>query len=173
VSGADALLALLLLKTEFSLVALLGLFLLIGVVMKNAILMIDVALQRERETGATPEEAIREAYRRRRGRAGRVDDRCGDSGAAHLIAAWVPRRESCCRGLLASRPKGRSIRSLEVAIVPISWGKSLRFIVLIPRHRLPQFDFVSVGIENPREFPVLVGFRALQDIDAVSLQLRQ
>ena len=60
-AGAGALLALLLLKTEFSLVALLGLFLLIGVVMKNAILMIDVALQRERETGVTPEEAIREA----------------------------------------------------------------------------------------------------------------
>jgi multidrug efflux pump len=60
-AGAGALLALLLLRTEFSLVALLGLFLLIGVVMKNAILMIDVALQRERETGATPEEAIREA----------------------------------------------------------------------------------------------------------------
>ena len=60
-AGAGALLALLLLDTEFSLVALLGLFLLIGVVMKNAILMIDVALQRERETGATPEEAIREA----------------------------------------------------------------------------------------------------------------
>jgi multidrug efflux pump len=60
-AGAGALLALLLLETEFSLVALLGLFLLIGVVMKNAILMIDVALQRERETGATPEEAIREA----------------------------------------------------------------------------------------------------------------
>jgi multidrug efflux pump len=60
-AGAGALLALLLLKTEFSLVALLGLFLLIGIVMKNAILMIDVALQRERERGATPEEAIREA----------------------------------------------------------------------------------------------------------------
>jgi multidrug efflux pump len=60
-AGAGALLALLLLKTEFSLVALLGLFLLIGVVMKNAILMIDVALQLERERGATPEEAIREA----------------------------------------------------------------------------------------------------------------
>ena len=60
-AGAGALLALLLLKTDFSLVALLGLFLLIGVVMKNAILMIDVALQREREHGATPDEAIREA----------------------------------------------------------------------------------------------------------------
>jgi multidrug efflux pump len=60
-AGAGALLALLLLKTEFSLVALLGLFLLIGVVMKNAILMIDVALQREREHGLAPDEAIREA----------------------------------------------------------------------------------------------------------------
>ncbi len=60
-AGAGALLALLLLKTQFSLVALLGLFLLIGVVMKNAILMIDVALQRERERGMSPEEAIREA----------------------------------------------------------------------------------------------------------------
>jgi multidrug efflux pump len=60
-AGAGALLALLLLNTEFSLVALLGLFLLIGVVMKNAILMIDVALQMERERGVTPEEAIREA----------------------------------------------------------------------------------------------------------------
>ena len=49
-AGVGALLALLLLKTEFSLVALLGVFLLIGVVMKNAILMIDVALQLERET---------------------------------------------------------------------------------------------------------------------------
>lgn len=36
-------------------------FLLIGVVMKNAILMVDVALQLERERGAAPEVAIREA----------------------------------------------------------------------------------------------------------------
>jgi multidrug efflux pump len=60
-AGVGALLALLLLNTEFSLVALLGLFLLIGVVMKNAILMIDVALQMEREQGVPPQVAIREA----------------------------------------------------------------------------------------------------------------
>jgi multidrug efflux pump len=60
-AGAGALLAQLITRTEFSLVALLGLFLLIGIVMKNAILMIDVALQQERERGITPEEAIREA----------------------------------------------------------------------------------------------------------------
>jgi multidrug efflux pump len=60
-AGVGAFLALQLLRTEFSLIAMLGLFLLIGVVMKNAILMIDVALQLERERDLTPYEAIREA----------------------------------------------------------------------------------------------------------------
>jgi multidrug efflux pump len=60
-AGVGALLALQLLQTEFSLIAMLGLFLLIGVVMKNAILMIDVALQLERDRDLTPYEAIREA----------------------------------------------------------------------------------------------------------------
>jgi multidrug efflux pump len=60
-AGVGALLALQLLQTEFSLIAMLGLFLLVGVVMKNAILMIDVALQAERERNLTPYQAIREA----------------------------------------------------------------------------------------------------------------
>jgi multidrug efflux pump len=60
-AGVGALLALQAFDTEFSLIAMLGLFLLIGVVMKNAILMIDVALQLERERGLSPEAAIREA----------------------------------------------------------------------------------------------------------------
>jgi multidrug efflux pump len=60
-AGVGALLALQALKTEFSLIAMLGLFLLVGVVMKNAILMIDVALQLERENGLAPEVAIRQA----------------------------------------------------------------------------------------------------------------
>jgi multidrug efflux pump len=60
-AGVGALLALEALDTEFSLIAMLGLFLLIGVVMKNAILMIDVALQLERDRGLTPQESIREA----------------------------------------------------------------------------------------------------------------
>jgi multidrug efflux pump len=60
-AGVGALLALRMLDTEFSLIAMLGLFLLVGVVMKNAILMIDVALQFERERNLTPYEAIREA----------------------------------------------------------------------------------------------------------------
>ena len=60
-AGVGALLALRFLETDFSLIAMLGLFLLIGVVMKNAILMIDVALQLERDNGLAPQDAIREA----------------------------------------------------------------------------------------------------------------
>jgi multidrug efflux pump len=60
-AGVGALLALQMLDTDFSLIAMLGLFLLIGVVMKNAILMIDVALQLERDRGLTPAASIREA----------------------------------------------------------------------------------------------------------------
>ena len=60
-AGVGALLALRMMDTEFSLIAMLGLFLLVGVVMKNAILMIDVALQLERERDLSPYEAIREA----------------------------------------------------------------------------------------------------------------
>ncbi|MFO1075713.1 MAG: efflux RND transporter permease subunit [Geminicoccaceae bacterium] len=60
-AGIGAVLALLLADTEFTLVALIGVFLLIGIVKKNAILMVDVALQAEREQGLSPEEAIRRA----------------------------------------------------------------------------------------------------------------
>ncbi len=57
-AGLGALLALRLTNTEFSLIALLGLFLLIGIVMKNAILMIDFAIATERSAGLAPREAI-------------------------------------------------------------------------------------------------------------------
>ncbi|WP_139671264.1 multidrug efflux RND transporter permease subunit [Pseudomonas sp. F16(2018)] len=60
-AGVGALLALYLTGGEFSLISLLGLFLLIGVVKKNAILMIDLALQLERHEGLSPEESIRRA----------------------------------------------------------------------------------------------------------------
>jgi multidrug efflux pump len=60
-AGLGALLVLRLAGTEFTLIALLGLFLLIGFVMKNAILMIDFALAAERREGRTPRDAIAEA----------------------------------------------------------------------------------------------------------------
>ncbi|AHL34233.1 multidrug transporter [Pseudomonas brassicacearum] len=59
-AGVGALLSIYALGGEFSLISLLGLFLLIGVVKKNAILMIDLALQLERG-GQTPLESIRSA----------------------------------------------------------------------------------------------------------------
>ncbi len=61
-AGVGAVLALLLFHTDFSIIALIGVFLLIGIVKKNAILMVDFALQIERESGdADPREAIHQA----------------------------------------------------------------------------------------------------------------
>ncbi|WP_077045416.1 efflux RND transporter permease subunit [Pseudomonas sp. KK4] len=60
-AGVGALLSIYALGGEFSLISLLGLFLLIGVVKKNAILMIDLALQLERQQGLAPLESIRNA----------------------------------------------------------------------------------------------------------------
>jgi multidrug efflux pump len=60
-AGVGALLALMLFHTEFSVIALIGIILLIGIVKKNAIMMIDFALEAERKEGKQPEEAIYEA----------------------------------------------------------------------------------------------------------------
>jgi len=60
-AGFGALLALMLLKMEFSIMALVGMFLLIGIVKKNAILIIDFALDAERARGLTAVQAVREA----------------------------------------------------------------------------------------------------------------
>jgi multidrug efflux pump len=60
-AGVGAILALLLCRTEFSIIALIGLILLIGIVKKNAIMMIDFALEAERKEGKPPLEAIYEA----------------------------------------------------------------------------------------------------------------
>ena len=60
-AGFGALLALMLLRMEFSIMALIGVFLLIGIVKKNAILIIDFALDAERTRGLTAVQAVREA----------------------------------------------------------------------------------------------------------------
>jgi multidrug efflux pump len=60
-AGVGAILALMLMHTELSVIALIGIILLIGLVVKNAILMIDFALEAERKEGKTPEEAIFQA----------------------------------------------------------------------------------------------------------------
>jgi len=60
-AGVGAILALLLCRTEFSIIALIGIILLIGIVKKNAIMMIDFALEAERKEGKEPVDAIYEA----------------------------------------------------------------------------------------------------------------
>ena len=60
-AGVGAVLALLMFKMEFSIIALIGVFLLLGIVKKNAILIIDFALEAERSRGVTALEAVREA----------------------------------------------------------------------------------------------------------------
>ncbi len=60
-AGVGALLALMISHTDFSIMALIGVILLIGIVKKNAIMMIDFALDGERKQGKNPREAIYEA----------------------------------------------------------------------------------------------------------------
>ncbi len=60
-AGVGAVAALLIFKTEFSIIAMIGLVLLIGIVKKNAIMIIDFALEAERSQGCTTREAIRQA----------------------------------------------------------------------------------------------------------------
>ena len=60
-AGVGAILALLAFKTEFSVIALIGVILLIGIVKKNAIMMIDFAIEAERRDSLSPQEAIRRA----------------------------------------------------------------------------------------------------------------
>jgi multidrug efflux pump len=60
-AGVGAILALLLCRTHLDIIALIGIILLIGIVKKNAIMMIDFALDAEREEGKPPHEAIYQA----------------------------------------------------------------------------------------------------------------
>jgi multidrug efflux pump len=60
-AGVGAVLALMLFKMDFSIIALIGVFLLIGIVKKNAILIIDFALEDERARGISAVEAVRQA----------------------------------------------------------------------------------------------------------------
>jgi multidrug efflux pump len=64
-AGLGALLALMLMRLELSVIALIGIILLIGIVMKNAIMMIDFALDMQRTQGRPAREAIEEACRLR------------------------------------------------------------------------------------------------------------
>ena len=60
-AGVGALLALIICRTEFSVIALIGVILLIGIVKKNGIMMVDFALDAERKGGKSPVDAIYQA----------------------------------------------------------------------------------------------------------------
>ena len=60
-AGVGALLALMLFRTELSIIALIGIILLVGIVKKNAILMIDFAIEAERKDGNSPVDSIYQA----------------------------------------------------------------------------------------------------------------
>ena len=60
-AGLGALLALFITKNDFSVIALIGIILLIGIVKKNGIMMVDFALDAERREGMEPEQAIYQA----------------------------------------------------------------------------------------------------------------
>jgi multidrug efflux pump len=60
-AGVGAVLALMIFKLDFSIIALIGLFLLLGIVKKNAILIIDFAIEAERSRGLSAVDAVREA----------------------------------------------------------------------------------------------------------------
>jgi multidrug efflux pump len=64
-AGVGALVALMLTKTDLSVIALIGIILLIGIVKKNAIMMIDFAVEAERREGLSPEESIFQACKLR------------------------------------------------------------------------------------------------------------
>jgi len=64
-AGLGALLALMVFNTQLTVIAFIGIILLIGIVKKNGIMMVDFALAAERQRGLPPERAIREACRER------------------------------------------------------------------------------------------------------------
>jgi len=64
-AGVGALASLLLFRTEFTIITLIGIILLIGIVKKNGIMMVDFALQGERNEGLSPEKAIFQAAKLR------------------------------------------------------------------------------------------------------------
>lgn len=64
-AGVGAVLALMLFRTDFGVIALIGIFALVGIVMKNAIMMVDFALAARRGSQLTPHEAIQLACRLR------------------------------------------------------------------------------------------------------------
>ena len=109
-AGIGALLALMLCGTDLSLVALVGIVLLMGIVKKNAIMMVDFAIEAERARGDTPEAAIRAGLPA----ALPPDHDDDDGGPAGRAAAGAGARRRLRTALAAGRDDHR--RAAAVAV---------------------------------------------------------
>ena len=105
-AGVGALLALIVCRTEFSVIALIGIVLLIGIVKKNAIMMIDFALEAERDEGLSPRGGDLQGVPA----ALPADHDDDDGGAARRPAARARHRDgvASCGGRSASRSSAAS-----------------------------------------------------------------
>ena len=123
-AGLGALLAILVTGSELGVLAIIGIVLLIGIVKKNAIMLIDFALEAEREHGMSPREAILEAC------AERFRPIIMTTLAALLGAApGVPAQAAgglCFVGRKSEAPSAMGHRN------PCRWRKALRFSALRP-----------------------------------------
>ena len=127
-AGVGALLALMLCGVNLSLVALIGIILLIGIVQKNAIMMIDFALDAERTEGLPPEKSIYQACLLRfrpdhddhhGGAAGRAAAGAREAAPAPSCAArWASRSSAAC----CSRSSSPSTRRRWFTSTWIGWA---------------------------------------------------
>ena len=110
-AGVGAILALLICRIDLSVIALIGIILLIGIVKKNAIMMIDFALEAQRKGGKNAEDAIYEACLLRF----RPDHDDHDGGAARRVAAraWDRHR-------LGAAPSARHRDRRRIAHQPVA-----------------------------------------------------
>ena len=98
--------SLMLFHTDLSVIALIGIILLVGIVKKNAIMMIDFALEAERHRGKSPEEAIYEACLLRF-RPITMTTMAAMLGGLPLAIGFGMGAEQCCDGRHHDRPEAQ------------------------------------------------------------------
>ena len=142
-AGVGAVLALLMFKMEFSIIALIGVFLLIGIVKKNAILIIDFALEAERARGLTAIEAVREACLLRF-RPILMTTLAAALGALPLAVGFG-------EGSELRRPRGVAIIGGLIASQLLTLLTTPVVYVVLDKLRRPRADDASLARHSPQE----------------------